>query len=105
MRRDKKDEFYWARTKFKNATAIDLGYFNKSVRIYISNSLTAENWKLFNEVLGVKKELDSKYIWTLNGQIYLRESMETAILKLAAWKIWTLSLGRKVSHKVSVKKN
>lgn len=81
-RRDKKDEFYRARTKLKNVTTRDLGFPSKN-NIFISESLTAENRKLFNEALQVKKEQNYKYIWTSNGRIFLRENMDTPIIEIS----------------------
>ena len=35
------------------------------------------------EALQIKKDQDFKYIWTLNGRIYLRENMETPIIGIS----------------------
>ena len=72
-RKNKKDEFYSARTKLKKTTASNLGYqLSTNNNIYINKSLTSENRNFFNEALRVKKQSGYKFIWTLNGHVYLR---------------------------------
>ena len=72
VRRVVKDQFYRVRKQLKNVTTKDLGYSAAS-NIYVNESLTERNNVLFNECLKVKKDQNYKYIWTLNGRIYMRK--------------------------------
>ena len=72
VRRVVKDQFYRARKQLKNVTTKDLGY-SAANNIYVNESLTERNNVLFNECLKVKKDQNYKYIWTLNGRIYMRK--------------------------------
>ncbi len=73
MRRDTKEIFYRARKNLKNVTTKDLGYTPNN-KIYVTESLTEKNKQLFRECLNVKKMKKYKFIWTINGRIYLRKN-------------------------------
>ena len=70
VRRDVKESYYRARKNLKGITTKNLGY-QSSNNIYINESLTDTNRKLFKDCLKLKKELGYKFIWTKNGRIYL----------------------------------
>ncbi|PFX14183.1 hypothetical protein AWC38_SpisGene21679 [Stylophora pistillata] len=72
-RRDVKDNFYHARKQLKDLTTRDLGYSEKN-KIYIAESLTERNRMLFKDCLKVKKDMEFKFIWTLNGKIFMEKS-------------------------------
>jgi len=61
---------YGARKNLRNKTSSDLGYPEEN-KIYLAESLAEKNRELFKESLAVKKNLEFKFIWTNNGQIYL----------------------------------
>ena len=45
--------------------------------IYINESLTFHRKRLFGKVNEFKRRSKWKYVWTVNGKIYLRESENT----------------------------
>ena len=69
-RRDVKDNFYRARKQLKDLTTRDLGYSEKN-KIYLAESLTERNRMLFKDCLKVKKDMEFKFIWTLNVWVTL----------------------------------
>ena len=77
-RRDVKDNFYRARKQLKDLTTRDLGYSKKN-KIYLAESLTERNWILFRDCLKVKKDMEFKFIWTLNGKIFMRKDKDSAV--------------------------
>jgi hypothetical protein len=82
VRRDTKERIYQSRRNLIGKTTRNLPSVNselgKSVskheKIFINESLTLQRKKLFNAVYKFKKANDYKYIWTINGKIYLREN-------------------------------
>ena len=84
VRRNTRDEFYGARKHLRNKTTKDLGYTRTTERkIYISESLTRENRKLFNACLALKKELNYKFIWTKNGTTLLRRNGSSPVIAIS----------------------
>ena len=77
-RRDVKDNFYRARKQLKDLTTRDLGYSEKN-KIYLAESLTERNRILFKDCLKVKKDMEFKFIWTLNGKIFMRKDKDSAV--------------------------
>ncbi|PFX29784.1 hypothetical protein AWC38_SpisGene5449 [Stylophora pistillata] len=77
-RRDVRDNFYRARKQLKDLTTRDLGYFEKN-EIYLAESLTERNLVLFKDCLKVKKDMEFKFIWTLNGKIFMRKDKDPAV--------------------------
>ena len=73
VRRHTKEIFYRARKNLKNVTTMDLGY-SLDNKIYVTESLTEKNKQLFRECLNVKKMKKYKFIWTINGRIYMRKN-------------------------------
>ena len=70
-RRDVKDNFYKARGKLRSKTTKDIGYRAQN-NIYLAESLTERNKALFRSCLNVKRDKSYKFIWTLNGILYLK---------------------------------
>ena len=77
-RRDVKDNFYRARKQLKDLTTRDLGYSEKN-KIYLAESLTERNRILFKDCLKVKKDMEFKFIWTLDGKIFMRKDKDSAV--------------------------
>ena len=77
-RRDVKDNFYRARKQLKDLTTRDLGYSEKN-KIYLAESLTERNRMLFKDCLKVKKDMEFKFIWTLNGKIFMRKYKDSVV--------------------------
>ena len=76
VRREDKEKLYSARKHLKTFTTQDLG-FNSKNNIYISESLTERNKKLFGECVKVKKKLHFSFIWSSNGRIFLRKNQDS----------------------------
>ena len=77
-RRDVKDNFYRASKQLKDLTTRDLGYSEKN-KIYLAESLTERNRILFKDCLKVKKDMEFKFIWTLDGKIFKRKEKDSAV--------------------------
>ena len=77
-RRDVKDNFYRARKQLKDLTTRDLGYSEKN-KIYLAESLTERNRILFKDCLKVKKDIEFKFIWTLDEKIFMRKDKDSAV--------------------------
>ena len=72
-RRKVRDTIYNNRYKLRGKTTSDLG-FTQSNRIYINESFTAKGKQLFYEVKTYQKSHNFKYIWSRNGNVYLRKN-------------------------------
>ena len=70
--RDIKELLYRARKHLKGKTTRNLGY-DKERFIYINESLTETNRKLFRGCMKAKKDMDYAFIWTSNGRMYVRK--------------------------------
>lgn len=71
VRRDTRDEVYRARGKTKDLNNLGRLAVNP---IFISKSLTEMNEKLFKSALSCKRDLKYQFIWTHNGNIFLRKN-------------------------------
>ena len=72
--RDARDDLYKARGRLRNHSTKDLNLGRASDNsIYISESLTETNKKLFKSALSCRKEFKYRFIWTSLGRIYLRK--------------------------------
>ena len=80
-RRDVKDNFYKARAELRSKTTKDIGYHAQN-NIYLAESLTERNKALFRSCLNVKRDKSYKFIWTLNGTIYLRKDENSDAIKI-----------------------
>jgi hypothetical protein len=54
-------------------------------KIFIVESLTQQNRKLFNKCLQVRREKNFKYIWTSSGKILLRKDESSPTVSVANW--------------------
>ena len=81
VRRDVKEKFYRARGQLWNKTTKDLGYSINN-HIYISESLAEANKNLFHSCLKYKKDNGYKFIWTLNGKIFIRKYMDCNAIQI-----------------------
>lgn len=84
VRRDVKDRFYKSRSKLKSCTTDQILGCEVSNRIYINESLTEENRKIFNESLQFRKEKKFAFIWTSNGITYLRKDKDSKAIVVKA---------------------
>ncbi|XP_057294659.1 uncharacterized protein LOC130623194 [Hydractinia symbiolongicarpus] len=80
--RYKRNIFYEGRKKLSEKTIQDLG-FQGSTKIYINESLTSVNGELFRQAREhlLSKKL-VKYVWTKNGQVYVRETDTADIINI-----------------------
>ena len=69
--RDIKDSFYRARKNLKGLTTRNLGYTENHF-IYINESLTESNRKLFGECMKAKKAVGYAFIWTSSPAIQIK---------------------------------
>jgi hypothetical protein len=73
-----KDKLYQARKHLKEKSTLDLGLGRLAdSKIYIAESLTQKNKDLFNKSLEMKYSMKYKFIWTVQGKIYLRKDSTT----------------------------
>ena len=74
--RDTRDEVYRARGKLRDFSTKDLNKLGRLAvnPMFISESLTEMNEKLFKGALSCKKDLKYQFIWTHNGNIFLRKN-------------------------------
>ena len=78
IRRDIRDQLYKARKNLRQITTRDIGILRTAERkIYIAESLTQANKKLFNKCLEFKKQQHYKFIWTVYGKIFLRKDVSS----------------------------
>ena len=87
-RRDVRNVYYGSRRnliKIKANELPDLGVTDR-VNVYISESLTPFQTKLFGEVNKVKKRLRWKHIWIQNGRIFVKEAERTKPVHIDSYK-------------------
>ena len=74
-----RDAAYSKRNLLKTVQTHDFGIATErdSSKIYLNESLSRSNKALFSQALGFKKTHNVKFLWTRNGNIYMRLS-ETA---------------------------
>lgn len=74
--RDKRDETYKARGRLRELSTHNVPGLDrfKSNSIYLSESLTQRNKALFKSALEDRKQMKYDFIWTANGNIYLRKN-------------------------------
>ena len=86
-RRECKDNIYRQRKRLKEYTISDINLGRVAGnKIFISESLTANNKQLFDKCLEYKKEHRYKYIWTWHGKIFLRKDERSL-----PWQIKTIN--------------
>ncbi|XP_044166316.1 uncharacterized protein LOC122950324 [Acropora millepora] len=73
--RDVRDKFFKAKKQLFGVSSRDLGFSRVAEqKIFIAESLTQRNKKLFADCLKAKYDLNFKYIWTSSGKILLRKN-------------------------------
>lgn len=77
VKRDIKDKFYKARNRLKNCTTDEIPGVEAKNRIFINESLTEENRRVFNECLKFRREKKFAFIWTSNGITYMRKNKDS----------------------------
>lgn len=79
-RRQKKDEFYSRRSRLIGKQSTDLPSVEisprgtKPSRVFINESLTSLRKILLGKINAFKKEHRFKFLWTVNGKVFLREN-------------------------------
>lgn len=79
VRREVKETFYRARGKLRSKTTKDIGYHVEN-NIFFAES--HRNKALFRSCLDVKRNKSYKFIWTLNGIIYMRKDENSKSIKI-----------------------
>ena len=83
VRRDLRDEFYSARNQLRSKTTRDLGMMRINERkIFITESLTQQNRKIFNRCLQAKSDLKFQFLWTRHGKILLRKDGSSPVIAI-----------------------
>ena len=79
----KRDEFYNGRKLLgkNNVTVQKLGLSGDN-KIYINESLTKATNTLFYKARQCKKDLNYQYVWTHHGQIFMRKTKESDMIKI-----------------------
>ncbi|XP_028414768.1 uncharacterized protein LOC114537858 [Dendronephthya gigantea] len=86
-RRDVRDKLYRERKVLRDKSIKDIGITRFTDRkIYIVESLTNQNRKLFNKCLEVRREKNFKYIWTSSGKILLRKNESSPTIPVVNWR-------------------
>ena len=78
---DIKELFYGAQKHLKGKTTRNLGC-DKECFIYINESLTETNRKLFRDCMKAKKDMNYAFIWTSNGRIYVRKDHRSPAVQI-----------------------
>ena len=82
-RRNVRDKFYKVRKNLRGKSLRDIGITRFAGRkIFIVESLTQHNRKLFNECLQKKKDLNYRFIWTTHGKILLRKDEDSPVITI-----------------------
>ena len=68
------------------ASHIEDGFIRGTNKIYINESLTPNRKKLLGKVNAFKKEMDFKFLWTMNGKILLKESEQSRTVGFSTLK-------------------
>ena len=77
------DKFYKARKNLRGKSLRDIGITRfAGCKIFIVESLTQHNRKLFNECLQKRKDLNYRFIWTTHGKILLRKDEDSRVITI-----------------------
>lgn len=77
MSRRKRDTFFKNRFNLKGRTTEDIGYGNKN-KIFVNESLTATNGRLFRESRNKLNEKNYHSVWTRNGVVHAKKDEHSA---------------------------
>lgn len=87
VRRDVRDKFYTSRKYLRDKSTKDIGLTRVAEhKIYIGESLTQHNRKLFNLCLEKKKQLNYKFIWTSVGRTLIRKDESSPVISISEIK-------------------
>ena len=87
VRRDIRDKFYSLRKNFRGKSTKDIGLTRVTEhRIFIGESLTKQNRRLFNLCLEQRNRLKYRYIWTSAGRIFLRKDESSPVISVLTLK-------------------
>lgn len=87
MRRNIRNQLYEARRKLKSLTTKDLGLgILRDKQIFIQESLTPRRKELFKRNLEARKDKNFKFIWTSNGNIYLKKDESSLAIPVSSQK-------------------
>lgn len=68
--------------KNRSIFAAEIGFQNSKNQVYINEHLSKRNKELLWQARKIKKEKNYKYAWYKNGNIFLRKSDNTGIIKI-----------------------
>ena len=87
VRRNIRNQLYEARRKLKSLTTKDLGLgILRDKQIFIQESLTPRRKELFKRNLEARKDKNFKFIWTSNGNIYLKKDESSLAIPVSSQK-------------------
>ena len=81
VRREMRECLYRARKRLKSITTADFG-FSVDKKIFINESLTPRNKKLFKVCLRFKKDNSYKFLWTNAGKIFFRRNADSPVIPI-----------------------
>lgn len=81
-----RDKFYPSRKYLHDKTTNDIGITRTTEgKMYITESLTQQNRRLFKKCLEAKGEINYRFIWTTNGRILLRKGESSPTISVMQW--------------------
>uniref|UniRef100_A0A2A4JR78 FP protein C-terminal domain-containing protein n=1 Tax=Heliothis virescens TaxID=7102 RepID=A0A2A4JR78_HELVI len=83
LSRYKKDEFLSRMREQKDLKACDIGYTDKTSRIYFNEHLTSYKKLLLNKVKKITEEKQYKYVWVKNYSILVRKSDTGSVIHIS----------------------
>ena len=87
VRRDIRNKFYSLRKNLRGKSTKDIGLTMVTEhRIFIGESLTKQNRRLFNLCLEQRNRLKYRYIWTSAGRIFLRKDESSPVISVLTLK-------------------
>ncbi|KAG7295766.1 hypothetical protein JYU34_020817 [Plutella xylostella] len=83
-RRAPRDQLLRAAKVRRGLTTDMLELAGNSRRVYVNEHLTRENRVLFSKARALGAELKFKYVWTSNGNIFMRRSETSSVLRVTS---------------------
>lgn len=80
---DKMKLLHCRKTK-RDLSSVDLGFNTVPSSIYINENLTQYRRSLLSHARQLRKTCNIMYVWTRNGNIYLRENEKTPVIKVTS---------------------
>lgn len=82
-RRELREKLYSARKHLRDKTTNDIGYTRIAPqKLFINESLTSSNQKLFSSCLKAKREYGYKFLWTNYGKILMRKDGSSPVVNI-----------------------